>query len=439
MSSSQPRVRLLTYGCQMNEYDSELVAALLSQNGYAPADDDQPAEIILINTCAVRESANTRVYAQLNQWTQHKKEHPGMILGVLGCIPQNLEDELLEKFPGVDFTCGPDSYRRLPELIEKARREDHREAAVDLSEYETYSDIAPLRVPGVNAWLAIMRGCDNFCSFCVVPFARGRERSRTPESVLEETGQLARDGYKQVTLLGQNVNSYHSGQTDFAALIQQVADVKNIERVRFTSPHPKDFPEHLIEVIADNPRICSHIHFPLQAGADRILKMMNRGYTLTQFLRLVELMRNKIADLTLTTDIICGFPTETDADYGETVRALREVEFDSAFIFKYSEREGTPAAKRFPDDISDEVKSDRVTRLVAVQREISAKKNRAMLGQTCRVLIEGTSKKSSADLRARTDGNKIVLFPAVEDLGVGDFCEVNITEVTPNTLLGHVV
>jgi tRNA-2-methylthio-N6-dimethylallyladenosine synthase len=438
MPEAKPTVRLLTYGCQMNEYDSELVASLLAENGYVLVDDHHPADIILVNTCAVRESANTRVYAQLSQWTHQKKEQPGLIVGVLGCIPQNLKDGLLEKFPGVDFVCGPDSYRRLPELIAHARAGGH-EAAVDLSEYETYSDIAPLRVPGVNAWLAVMRGCDNFCSFCVVPFSRGRERSRTPESVLEETRQLTREGYKQVTLLGQNVNSYRSGDTDFAALIGQVAAVDGIERVRFTSPHPKDFPEHLIEVIAANPRICSHIHFPLQAGADRILKLMNRGYTLDDFLRLVEMMRAKIPNLALTTDIICGFPTETDADYQETVRAVSTVEFDSAFIFKYSEREGTPAAKRYPDDVPDDIKSERVTRLVALQREISATKNRAMIGQTVRVLIEGFSKKSPAVLRARTDSNKIVLFPTAPGLAVGDFCDVRISEVTPNTLLGQVV
>lgn len=439
MSSETPTVRLLTYGCQMNEYDSELVASLLAENGYAIVEENQPAGIILINTCAVRESANSRVYAQISQWTHRKKDFPGLIVGILGCIPQNLKGELLEKFPGVDFVCGPDSYRKLPELISQAGQDHRREAAVDLSEYETYADIAPLRVPGVNAWLAIMRGCNNFCSFCVVPFARGRERSRTPEGVIEETEQLVRDGYKQVTLLGQNVNSYRSGDTDFAALIQQVAGVAGIERVRFTSPHPKDFPEHLIKVIADHPRICSHIHFPLQAGSDRILKKMNRGYTLGDYLRLVELMRKTIPGLALTTDIICGFPTETDEDYAETVHAVREVEFDSAFIFKYSEREGTPAAKRYSDDIPDKIKSDRVTRLVALQRDISEKKNHTLLRQTFRVLVEGTSKKSAADLRARTDGNKIVLFPTTGDLGVGDFCDVKITEVTPNTLLGHVV
>jgi len=439
MQQSAPKVQLLTYGCQMNKYDSELVASILTQNGYTLTKNEEPAEIILLNTCAVRETANTRVYARLGQLLGRKKERPNLTVGILGCIPQNLKGELLARFPGVDFICGPDSYRTLPELIKSARESSQRGVAVDLSEYETYSDIAPARVPGVNAWLAIMRGCDNFCSFCVVPFTRGRERSRDPESVVDEARQLVRDGYKQVTLLGQNVNSYNSRQTDFAALIWKVAAVEGIERVRFIAPHPKDFPEHLLEVIAGSRCICSHIHFPLQAGSDRVLEKMNRGYTFDEFLRLVRLMRKTIPGLTLTTDIICGFPTETDEDFAETERAVREVQFDSAFIFKYSPREGTVAAERFADDVLDRVKSERVTRLVSLQREISEKKNRAILGQTYRVLIEGTSKKSDNVLRARTDGNKIALFPSVDGLGVGDFCEVKITEVTPNTLLGNVV
>lgn len=438
MPANAPKVLLLTYGCQMNEYDSELVASILARNGYSLVHDGQSADIILLNTCAVRETANTRVYARVNQLLGEKKNRSDLTVGILGCIPQNLKGELLNKFPGVDFVCGPDSYRALPELIKNARESDQRGFALDLSEYETYSDIAPTRLPGVNAWIAIMRGCDNFCSFCVVPYVRGRERSRTPESIFNETQQLAKDGYKQVTLLGQNVNSYHSSVTDFATLIQKTADVSGIERVRFMSPHPKDFPEQLLTVIAGSDRICSHIHFPLQAGSDRILERMNRGYTLDLFLRLVKLMRDKIPDLTLTTDVICGFPGETDHDFAETIRAFREVEFDSAFTFKYSEREGTEAAGNFTDDVPDHVKSERVTQLVALQREISERKNQAMVGRTYRVLIEGFSKKSKDVLKARTDGNKTVLFPVVDGLGVGDFCDVKTTEATPNTLLGHI-
>ncbi len=438
MTDQRPTVALHTYGCQMNEYDSELVGSILIGQGYTIVGNGDPAEIILLNTCAVRETANTRVYAQLGQFIAGKKTRPGTIVGVLGCIPQNLKDELLAKFPGVDFICGPDNYRDLPQLIAEARETAIPLTTVDLSEYETYDDIAPRRVPGVNAWIAIMRGCDNFCSFCVVPFTRGRERSREADGVVEETKRLAADGFKQVTLLGQNVNSYRAGETGFAELIDRVANVDGIERVRFTSPHPKDFPEHLLKVIAANPRICSQIHFPLQAASDSVLRRMNRGYTMAQFNDLVNLMRDTIPNLVLTTDIICGFPGETRDDFAETEQAVREIEFDSAFIFKYSRRENTLAARKFIDDVVEEEKSRRVTKLVQLQREISAKRNRESIGQSYRVLIEGRAKKSADQFRARTDGNKIVLFPKNDSLGVGDFCNVRITEVTPNTLLGYI-
>ncbi len=439
MSKTPATYQLFTYGCQMNEYDSELIASLLGNAGYRRLENGDSADIVLFNTCAVRESANTRVYAHIEQWSQTKREGKAQVIGILGCIPQNLKGNLLERFPEVDFVCGPDSYRSLPTLITNSAADHERSVEARLSEYETYSDIAPVRVPGVNAWLAIMRGCDKFCSFCVVPFTRGRERSRTPESIVDETRQLVADGYKQVTLLGQNVNSYRSGETDFASLIDQVGNVEGIERVRFTSPHPNDFPVHLLEVIAANPQVCSHIHFPLQAGSNRVLEQMHREYTIEEFLKLVKLMRETIPGVTLTTDIICGFPTETDAEYQETVAAVKEIEFDAAFIFKYSEREGTLAARRYPDDLPEEVKSARVTDLVGIQRKISERKNREMIGRTCRVLVEGRAKKSADQLKARTDGNKIVLFPAVNDLEVGDFCDVTITDVTPNTLLGRLL
>jgi tRNA-2-methylthio-N6-dimethylallyladenosine synthase len=280
-----------------------------------------------------------------------------------------------------------------------------------------------------------MRGCDNFCTFCVVPYTRGRERSRDPRGVVEETRRLANQGYKQVTLLGQNVNSYAHDAADFADLMLQVANVPGIERVRFTSPHPKDFPEKLLQAIADHPHLCKQIHLPLQAGSDRILKKMNRGYTPDEFLRLAERMRELIPGVAISTDIICGFCGETDDEYMETERIVREVEFESAFIFKYSERVGTIAAKLWPDDVADDVKSERVTRLVELQKQISLKMHVAQVGQTVRVLIEGESRKNAAEWRARTDGNTIVVF-ADSSRKVGDFCNVRITEATPNTLIG---
>jgi len=429
------RVNIQTFGCQMNEYDSELVGSILGGNGYSLTPDEADADVILFNTCAIRETAHMRIYARLGALVAQKQARDGLTVGVLGCMAQNLKEDLLLKFPAVDFICGPDSYRQLPELIGRARGMRQRGAAIELSEYETYEDIAPTRVDGVNAWIAVMRGCDNFCTFCVVPYTRGRERSRDPKGVVEETRRLASEGYKQVTLLGQNVNSYRYGSTDFADLMLQVAAVDGIERVRFTSPHPKDFPQRLLEAVAGNGRLCSHIHLPLQAGSTRVLKKMNRDYSKDEFLRLVELIRKTIPGVSLTTDIICGFPTESDAEFAETEEVMRAVEFDSAFVFKYSERQGTIAAKLWEDDVPDGVKSERVTRLVAVQREISLKRHQAMIGRTARVLIEGESRKNSAEWKARTDGNMIVVF-ADPHHQISDFCDVRITEATPNTLLG---
>lgn len=428
-------VNLQTFGCQMNEYDSELVGSLLQGRGYGFTPDDALADVILFNTCAIRETAHTRIHARLGDLQHEKKKRPDLVVGILGCMAQNLKEEILLKFPVVDLICGPDSYRQLPDLIERARGMRERGAGIDLSEYETYDDIAPSRVEGVNAWIAIMRGCDNFCTFCVVPYTRGRERSRDPHGVIEETRRLAAQGYKQVTLLGQNVNSYTHDDADFADLMLEVADVPGIERVRFTSPHPKDFPEKLLHAIAEHPHLCKQIHLPLQAGSDRILKKMNRGYTPDEYLRLVDRIREIIPGVAISTDIICGFCGETDEEFQETGRIVRSVEFESAFIFKYSERVGTIAAKLWADDVPDEVKSQRVTHLVEIQRDISLRNHQSRIGQTVRVLIEGESKKRASEWRARTDGNTIVVF-ADPTRQVGDFCNVRITEATPNTLIG---
>lgn len=422
----------------MNEYDSELARTILAGSGYAFSADADGADVLLFNTCAVRETAHTRIYARLQALGTTKRPRPDRVVGVLGCMAQNLATEILERFPAVDFVCGPDAYRELPALIARARQGAERGVAVSLSEDQTYEDIAPTRVEGVNAWIAIMRGCNNFCSFCVVPYTRGRERSRDPRGIVEEARRLVAEGYPQVTLLGQNVNSYCHEGMDFADLIQRVAEVNGLERVRFTSPHPKDFPLRLLRVIADHPRICKAIHFPLQAGSDRVLARMNRGYTRQDYLELAARMRDTIPDLALTTDVICGFPTETDAEYEETVSVVEEVQFDSAFIFKYSERKGTLAARRYADDVPEEVKSERVTRIVDVQREISRQRNEARVGRVDRVLIEGTSKKDPGAWRARDDHNTIVIFrdPSRK---VGDFCQVRVVRATPHTLLAEIL
>ncbi len=375
------KVYIETFGCQMNEYDTELVRAILTKEKYEFTSSPEDAEIILLNTCSVRENANRKVYGRIHK-IRSEKGKERVLIGVLGCMATNFRQDLL-KDPNlpIDFVVGPDSYKRLPNLIREVEEEGKKAFDVTLSEFETYSDVYPLREGGVNAWIAVMRGCDNFCTFCVVPYTRGRERSRSPESVLEEIRRLAQEGFRQVTLLGQNVNSYRYEGKDFADLLEMVSKVDGIERIRFTSPHPKDFPERLIEVIAENPKVCKHIHLPLQAGNDRILDLMNRTYTQKEFLELVEKLRDRIPGLVLTTDIIVGFPTETDEEFEDTVKVVREVEFDSAFIFKYSERPKTIAARKYPDDVPEEVKTERIVRLNEIQKEISLKKNRAHIGE----------------------------------------------------------
>lgn len=398
----------------MNEYDSELVRSLLTRDGFAFTDDRERADVILMNTCAIRENAHNKVYTHLSDLRALKRQRP-LVVGVLGCMAQNLKEELTEKEPLVDVLAGPDSYRHLPGLITKAMEsqeqgELRRQMAVDLSEYETYDDVAPDRRDGVNAWIAVMRGCDNFCSFCVVPYTRGRERSREPEGIVAEARLAAAKGFKQVTLLGQNVNSYRHGDWDFARLLVAVADVPGIERVRFTSPHPKDFPAALLEAVVSHPRICKHIHLPVQSGNDRILNLMSRTYSRSAYLGLVDQIRSSCPDIVLTTDVIAGFCSESDEEFSDTYRLLEEVRYHAAFIFKYSERKNTIAARKWPDDIPETVKSERVTALADLQRRISHERNRAYLGTTLSVLVEGDAKRSSLQSKGKSDGNITVVW-----------------------------
>jgi tRNA-2-methylthio-N6-dimethylallyladenosine synthase len=344
----------------------------------------------------------------------------------------------------VDVLAGPDSYRELPALLTEAiRRQEQgltrKGIAVDLSEYETYEDIVPDRTEGVSAWIAVMRGCDNFCSFCVVPYTRGRERSRDPEGIVREAEQLAASGCKQVTLLGQNVNSYQSGDWDFARLLTAVADIPGIERVRFTSPHPTDFPPALLDAVAGHPRICKHIHLPLQSGNDRILTMMGRTYSRKDYLDLVEAIRRRRDDIVLTTDIICGFCSESEEEYLETYRTVQEVGYHNAFVFKYSERKNTIAARKYPDDVPERVKSDRVSRLVDLQKKTSLWKNREVIGRTVEVLVEGDAKRSTAQWMGKTDGSITVVWPKAPDTGIGpgSLQPVTVTHVSVTTLFGE--
>lgn len=439
---SPHRVHLETFGCQMNEYDSELVRSLLKQEGFVFTEDRERADVILMNTCAIRENAHNKVYSHLAD-LKALKEHRPLVVGVLGCMAQNLKEELTEHQPLVDVLAGPDAYRQLPMLINNAiQLQDqglhHKGLAVDLSEYETYDDVTPERNGGVNAWIAVMRGCDNFCSFCVVPYTRGRERSRDPEGVVREAEQIAAQGFKQVTLLGQNVNSYRYGNWDFARLLTAVADVPGIERVRFTSPHPKDFPPALLEAVAGHPHVCKHIHLPMQSGSDRILGLMNRSYTNHEYRTLVDRIRALRSDIVLTTDIIAGFCSETDAEYAETYRLVEEIRFHNAFIFKYSERKHTIAARKFPDDIAEAVKTERVTRLVDLQRRISHEHNRAYIGTTVVVLVEGSSKRSDFQSMGKSDGNITVVWEKALLPGQpGDLVAVPIRDASASTLFAH--
>jgi tRNA-2-methylthio-N6-dimethylallyladenosine synthase len=426
----------------MNEADTELVRSLLKAEGFAFCSNRERADVVLFNTCAIRENAHNRVYGHLAELKAAKRRRR-LVVGVLGCMAQNLKTELTEKAPIVDILVGPDAYRKLPRLITQALEADAPETfdkslAVDLSEYETYADVVPDRRDGVNAWIAVMRGCDNFCAFCVVPYTRGRERSRDPESILLEAAQAAAQGYKQVTLLGQNVNSYRHERWDFAGLIAAVADVPGIERVRFTSPHPKDFPPALLETVAGHPRICKHIHLPLQSGNDRILELMGRAYTSREYLALVDDIRRRHPDIVLTTDIICGFCTETDGEFQDTYRVVQEVGYHAAYIFKYSERKHTIAARKYPDDVPDPVKTDRVMRLVDVQKAISLEKNRAQIGRTVAVLVEGDAKKSAAQWMGRTDGGITVVWEKDgSPLAPGDIAGISVTRASATTLFGE--
>ncbi len=429
------RVYMQTFGCQMNEYDTELVRSLLQDRGFVFTPSHEQADVVLMNTCAIRENAHNRVYGHLAEWKARKPSRP-VVIGVLGCMAQNLKKELMDAQPIIDVLAGPDSYRHLPELLTKALERREQSMAVDLSEYETYESILPERTPGVNAWIAIMRGCDNFCSFCVVPYTRGRERSRPAQGILEEASDLAAQGYRQVTLLGQNVNSYHSDDSTFAQLLSDVADIPGIERVRFTSPHPKDFPPALIEVVAHHPNVCRHIHLPLQSGNDRILDLMGRSYTRADYRTLVAEIR-KQGDIALSTDIIAGFCTETHEEFLDTYELVQDIEFQSAYVFKYSERKNTIAYRKFPDDVFDAVKSERVTRLVEFQRAISAKNNQQFIGTEVEVLVEGNAKKSSQQWMGHTERNVTVVWDKVAaPLTLGNLVMIKVDDASASTLFG---
>jgi tRNA-2-methylthio-N6-dimethylallyladenosine synthase len=433
MNDRKTKVYIETYGCQMNMADTEVVLGILSQSGFAKTEKLDEADVLFVNTCAVRDNAEQRIYGRLGGFKHYKKTNPGVVIGVLGCMAERLRKDLMQSESYVDIVVGPDEYRRLPELIDDAM-EGHRGIAVRLSRVETYDDIVPLRTDGISAWVSVMRGCDKFCTFCVVPYTRGRERSRTLHGVTREVEELASRGVKEVTLLGQNVNSYLDGEHDFADLLAHVARLDPTMRVRFMTSHPQDMSEKLIGTIAEHENLCKFIHLPVQSGSDRILQLMNRTYDRNHYVRLVEKIRTTIPDVSLSTDIIAGFPTETDEDHRMTIELLKEIGCDGAFTFKYSPRENTKAW-HMGDDVPDSVKVERLNEIIDVQREISVKRNEKMVGHTVEVLVEGESKKSPSDHCGRTDTNKMVVFQR-NGSAIGEYRQVKVERANSATLFG---
>jgi tRNA-2-methylthio-N6-dimethylallyladenosine synthase len=431
------RIYIETYGCQMNLADSEIVLGIMKKHGYSLTDDISKADVILVNTCSVREHAEQRVIGRLSSFLRYKKRKPDLVIGVLGCMAERLKKRLIEEENLADIVVGPDEYRKLPQLVSDAFA-GHKGIAVKLSKVETYDDITPLRTEGISAWITVMRGCDKFCTFCVVPFTRGRERSRPLDSIVKEVEVLSSQGYREVTLLGQNVNSYRDGNYDFADLLSAVARVDRNMRIRFTTSHPKDMSDKLIQTIAEHPNICNYIHLPVQSGSDRILELMNRTYDRKHYLELVRKIRETIPGVSLSTDIIAGFPTETEEDHKMTLSLLEEVRFDGAFMFKYSPREGTKAYA-MGDDVPDEVKVRRLTEIIELQQKISYEINQELIGKEVEVLVEGESKRSSEQWMGRTDTNKVVIFPKHEGIKPGDYVIVRINKANSATLFGDIV
>ena len=425
-----------TYGCQMNVADSELVSGLLSKEGYVKSNDIYSADAIFVNTCAIREHAEDKVHSRLGYYQQIKQKKPSTIIGVLGCMAQNLKEEILESKPYVDIVLGPDSYRRLPDMIRKRSGESTHLVDTKLSRFEVYDDMFPSRHEGINAWISIMRGCDKFCTFCIVPFTRGRERSRSVEGIVNEAVRAVSDGFIEVTLLGQNVNSYnHEGQ-EFHELLDAVAQVSELKRIRYTSPHPQDMTQEVLDVMAKHENICNYVHLPLQAGNDRVLKRMNRTYSQKEFLTLVNQIRKTLPNVGISTDLIVGFPGENENEFQETLDVMESVKFDSAYTFKYSSRPGTKAAE-FKDHVTESEKQDRLERIIEAQKQHTLFRNKEFVGRIEMVLVEKESKRSADQWAGRTDSNKWVIFDKGE-AQVKDIVTVKINDAKGITLRGKI-
>lgn len=437
------KLHIETYGCQMNLSDSEIVGSIMADDGYTTSDGIENADIIFINTCSIRDNAEKKIRKRLREIKKMKKANPNLKVGILGCMAERLKQQLLDEEDVVDLIVGPDAYRDLPNLI-KTVESGRRAINVLLSEDETYSEIEPVRLGSnkISAYISIMRGCENFCTYCVVPFTRGKERSRDPETIINEAQDLVAKGYKEVTLLGQNVNSYtweSDGESvSFPELIALVAAVSPQLRVRFATSHPKDISDELIKTIANTPNICKAIHLPFQSGSNDVLKRMSRKYTREYYMDRISTIKKYIPDCGLSTDVIAGFCGETEEEHKETLTLMEWVGYDYAFMFKYSERPNTIAQKKFEDDVPEKVKSRRLTEIIDLQQKLSLRSNKQNIGKTFEVLVENFSKRSDADLAGRNTQNKMVVFPK-KDFKIGDYVMVKITNCTAATLLGEAV
>ena len=433
---ANPKLYIETYGCQMNVNDSEVVASVLCKNGYEMTETIEDAGLIILNTCAVRDHAENKVFQRLNVIKKLKKTNTDLLVGVIGCMAERLKEQLFERNVKVDIVCGPDSYRNIPELVNIAGKNNNA-INVHLSETETYSDINPMHLGHnrLSAFISIMRGCDNFCTYCIVPFTRGRERSRDAQSIIDEAKNLEQHGFKEVTLLGQNVNSYSYESFTFPKLMEAVAQAVPSMRVRFTTSHPKDLSDDLLYVIAANQNICKYIHLPVQSGSSKVLELMNRKYTREWYLDRIAAIKRIVPEVALSSDILSGFCNETEEDHQDTLSLMKLVGFDSSFMFKYSVRPGTLAEKRFEDNVPEDVKTRRLEEIIAVQRELSHSSNKADIGKSFEVLVEGLSKKSNEELIGRNSQNKMIVFPK-GNAKIGDYVTVTITGFTSATLLG---
>ena len=451
-----PKVRIETYGCQMNVADSEVVASVLGMAGYELTESDSDASAIIFNTCSIRENAEQKIYQRISHWKAYRrKTGRRIIIAVIGCMAERLKKTLIEDY-GVDVVAGPDSYLQLPELFAAAEAGE-KAMDIELSLTETYRDVLPRRIggAGVSGFISIMRGCNNFCSYCIVPYTRGRERSREPESILRELADLRARGFKEVTLLGQNVNSYSfeaaaddgvrshepcatTESVDFPALLRMVAEAAPDMRIRFTTSHPKDMSDETLEVMAAYPNIARHIHLPVQSGSDSVLKAMNRKYTREWYLGRIAAIRRILPEAGISTDMFTGFHNETEEDFQQTLSLMREAAFDSAFMFKYSERPGTFASKHLPDNVPEDVMVERLNRMIELQNELSLESNRRDIGREFEVLVEGTSKRSADELFGRTSQNKVVVFPK-GSFKPGDFVRVRVTDASSATLKGELI